>query len=134
MKRFTLITAVFAMMFFTMPQNAGIESQNTAKVYWMITVNVPLGQLSAYHAFAQNELRPAQEKYGYKFIGSWQTIVGDIEQAISICEFENMEAYNAARLKFVGSEDWKKLSPSFTKYVKSVETRFLRALPYSKIK
>jgi len=133
MKKFTSIIAVFAIMFFTLPQNT-LAQKPSAKVYWMITAEVSIGQLAEYHAFAQKELRPVQEKYGYKFIGTWQTIVGKIEQVISIAEFENMEAYNNARRNFLTSDEWKSMSKKLDTLMRKVETRFLRAMPYSRIK
>ncbi len=83
---------IIALFLFTLVQTEVIAQETPAKVYWMITVEVPVGKLAEYHSFAKEELIPVQEKYGYNFIGSWQTIVGDIEQVISISEFENMEA------------------------------------------
>lgn len=132
MKR-TILYLLLITLFFVVGADRGMAQKASAKVYWMITVEVPLGKLAEYHAFAQKELMPAQEKYGYRYIGNWQTIVGDIEQAISICEFENMEAYNTARRNFVGSDEWKQLSGRFNQFIKKVESRFLRAAPYSGI-
>ncbi len=132
-KYFLYISAILIAI--TVIQNDVSAQEAPAKVYWMITVEVPVGKLAEYHAFAQAELRPVQEKYGYKFIGSWQTIVGDIEQVISIAEFENMEAYNNARRSFLGSEDWKtSVGKKVDSFVRNIKTRFLRATPYSRIK
>ena len=100
----------------------------------MATIEVPLGKLSMYHAFAANELIPLQEKHGYKFIASWQTIVGAIEEVVVICEFENMAAYNKARVSLVNSEEWKQIGPRLTDLSRAFNTRFLRATPYSAIK
>jgi hypothetical protein len=132
-KYFLFISAVLIAT--TVFQIDVLAQETSSKVYWMITAEVPLGKLASYHAFNQKELRPVQEKYGYNFIGSWQTIVGDIEQVISIAEFDNMEAYNKARVAFLGSEEWKtSLGSKVDSFLKSIETRFLRALSYSSIK
>ncbi len=74
------------------------------------------------------------EKYGYNFIVTWQTIVGSIEEVISVAEFENMTAYHKARRSLVTSEDWEKVGKKNTQFVKSTKTRFLSATPYSKMK
>ena len=132
-KSLTLISVI--LFAFILLQTRATAQENPGKVYWMITVEVPVGRLAEYHSFAQEELIPVQEKYGYNFIGSWQTIVGEIEQVISISEFENMEAYNNSRRSFLGSEEWKaSIGKKVDSLVRSIKTRFLRAAPYSRIK
>lgn len=133
MTKLTLIIAVFSMMFLALPQNT-VAQKPSAKVYWMLTAEVPMGKLGEYHAFADKELYPVQKKYGYHLIGTWQTIVGEIEQVISIAEFDNMEAYNTARRNFLSSDEWKTLSKKLDSLIRKVESRFLRATPYSGIK
>ncbi len=134
MKKLFLIIGVI-LIAITVIHNDVSAQDVPAKVYWMITVEVPVGKLAKYHSFAQEELIPVQEKYGYNFIGSWQTIVGDIEEVISIAEFDNMEAYNNARRSFLGSEEWKtSVGKKVDSFVRSIKTRFLRAAPYSRIK
>ena len=134
MKKLFLIIGVI-LIAITVIHNDVSAQDVPAKVYWMITVEVPVGKLAEYHSFARDELFPVQEKYGYNFIGSWQTIVGDIEEVISIAEFDNMEAYNNARRSFLGSEEWKtSVGKKVDSFVRSIKTRFLRATPYSRIK
>ena len=82
----------------------------------------------------EKELAPLTEKHGYKPVATWQTIVGDIEQVISVAEFENMAAYHKARRSLLGSEEWKNLSKKFGELTKNIKTRFLSATPYSKLK
>ena len=92
MKKLTLFLSLFTLLL--LPASQTIDAQQLGqKVYWMATIEVPVGQLSAYHAFAEKELVPLQEKHGYHFIATWQTIVGDIEEVLVICEFESMAAY-----------------------------------------
>jgi len=82
----------------------------------------------------EKELAPLTEKHGYKPVATWQTIVGDIEQVISVAEFENMAAYHKARRSLLGSEEWKTLSKKFDALTKSIKSRFLSATTYSKLK
>jgi len=132
MKNYFFFISVILIANLFIPNDA-LAQDKSEKVYWMITVEVPIGKLAEYQAFVQAELRPVQEKYGYKFIGSWQTIVGDIEEIISIAEFDNMEAYNKARISFLGSEEWKtSLGKKVDSFVRRIKTRFLRATPYSR--
>jgi len=114
--------------------NIGFAQQASEKVYWMVTTEVALNNLPEFHAFMGKELAPLMEKHGYKPVVAWQTIVGDIEEVVSVSEFENMTAYNKARVSLLTSEEWKAASKKFGAMVKSTKTRFLRATPYSKLK
>lgn len=133
MKKLSLITIIFVLTLFLLPRDS-VAQKSSDKVYWMITVEIALENLSKYHDLAARELIPMQEKYGYKFIGSWQTIVGNIQEVISISEFENMDAYNKARQDFLGSDEWKVFIKENPDLLKNIKTRFLRATSYSKIK
>ncbi len=110
---------------------AGFATQQSAKVFWMITAEVPIADLPAYHTLSAEELVPLQERHGYNWVASWQTIVGDIEEVISVAEFESMDAYLQARRSFLGSAEWAELSPKFGAMTRSVRTRLLTATPYS---
>ena len=133
MKKLTLFLSLFTPLLLSTPQT--IDAQQLGqKVYWMATIEVPIGQLSAYHAFTEKELIPLQEKHGYHFIATWQTIVGEIEEVLVIAEFESMAAYHKARVSLLTSEEWKVAGPKFSAMTKGIKTRFLSAAPYSKIK
>jgi hypothetical protein len=124
------ILAILLLIFF----NVGFAQQTSEKVIWMVTTEVSLNNLPEFHAFMANELVPLMEKHGYNSVAAWQTVVGDIEEVISISEFENMTAYQKARASLLGSEAWKTASKKFGTMVKSTKTRFLSATPYSKLK
>ena len=125
-------SALFILLFLFL--NVGFAQQANEKVYWMVTTEVALNNLPEFHAFMGKELAPLMEKHGYMPVAAWQTIVGDIEEVVSVSEFENMTAYNKARVSLLTSEEWKTASKKYGTMVKSTKTRFLRATPYSKIK
>ncbi len=115
-------------------QTETLAQQPSGKVYWMSTIVVPLGKLQDYHAFAEKEQFPLQEKYGYRFVAGWQTIIGDIEEVIAVAEFDSMDAYLKARVSLLGSVEWKALAPKIDALSRSVRTRMMSALPYVKMK
>ncbi|NIR48705.1 hypothetical protein GWO43_09730 [candidate division KSB1 bacterium] len=133
MKTITSIIGILAVVLLLNCENC-LAQQVGDKVYWMATVEVPIGKLSEYHAMTEKEQVPLMEKHGYKFVAVWQTIVGDIEEVILVAEFENMAAYHKARRSLLGSEEWKTLSKKFDALSRSVRSRFLSATPYSKMK
>ena len=114
--------------------NILFAQDDSEKIYWMSTIEVAIGDLSDFHSFNMKQLKPLTEKYGYKPVATWQTIVGDIEQVITVSEFENMTAYHKARKSLLGSEGWREIKSKFNKLTKSIRTRFLSAAPYSSIR
>jgi hypothetical protein len=112
----------------------GAAQQLGDKVYWMAITEVPLAKLPEYHAWSEKELVPLMEKHGYYFVAGWQTIVGDFEEVISVSEFENMAAYHEARKSLLGSEEWKTVSIKFNTLSRGMSSRFMSALPYSRMK
>jgi len=131
MKPLTFLLACLLLIAFTSEICA---QQPDTKVYWMAIVTIPVGKIQDYHAFAAKELVPFYEKHGYRFIGGWQTIVGEIEEAISIAEFDNMDAYLKARMSLMASPEWKTIGSKTDMYAKAVRTRMLSAVPYLKTK
>jgi len=117
-----------------MTHTDSLAQQQSAKIYVMITVTVPLGKLPEYHALAEKELIPLQEKSGYRFVAGWQTIIGDIEETIRVAEFDNIEAFLKARASLLSSPEWKALADKFDPMMRGVQTRVLSALPYIKMK
>jgi hypothetical protein len=133
MKTFN-ITLLILVTFLFVNHSKSLAQQPGAKVYWMATVSVPIGKLPEYHVFAEKELIPVQEKYGYRFIGGWQTIIGDIEEAVVISEFDNMDAYLKARVALLTSAEWKTVGEKLDALSKGVRTRMLSAVPYINMK
>ena len=120
-------------VFFLFNSNNVYSQDSGEKVYWMSTIEVPLGKLEAYHSFNRRELLPLMIEHGYNPVATWQTIVGEIEEVIFVAEFENMQAYNKARVSLLGSVDWQTASKKFESLTKGISTRFLRAAPYSNL-
>ncbi len=133
MKRTAFLLSFLGVLLVLMPRD-GFAQQLGQKVYWMATVEVPIDKLADYHVFVEQELMPLQEKHGYHFVAAWQTIVGDIEEAIIVAEFESMEAYHKARVSLLSSEEWKAVGKKFSTFSRNIKSRFLSATPYSRMK
>ena len=105
--------------------------QSSQKVFWMVTLQVPIADLTAFHALNEEELFPLQASHGYNWVAGWQTIVGDIEEVIAVAEFESMDAYLEARQSLLGSAEYAEVSQRFGAMTRSVRTKLLTATPYS---
>ena len=128
------VTLLVLVIFLFANHPDSLAQQQSAKVYWMATVVVPIGKLPEYHAFAEKELIPTQEKYGYRFIAGWQTTIGDIEEAVVVSEFESMDAYLKARVALLASAEWKAIGPKMDALSRGIRTRIMSAVPYIKMK
>lgn len=132
MKTFLKFVAI-AVFIFSFQTSA--QAQPTGdKVYWMMTATVSISDLPRFHELNSKEVVPLMAKHGYKWVATWQTIVGDIEEIIAVAEFENMAAYHKARNKLMSSSEWATVSGEFGEVVKSIKSRFLSSVPYSPLK
>jgi hypothetical protein len=118
-----------------MLSNVGLfAQQKEGKIYWISTVTVPLGKIKEYHAFLEKELMPVQEKLGYRYVGGYQTVVGDIEEITAVAEFESMDAYQKARAGLMASTEWITLGQKLDSLIRGIQTKFAIAIPYLKAK
>ena len=131
MKRSALLSLLLILALTTSLTDA---QEKNNKVYWMVTTTVPLAKIPEYHRFAEKELFPAQEKYGYTIVAGWQTIIGEIEEVIVVAEFDDMNAYMQARRNLLRSPEWKAMGPAMDALTRSTTTRMMTALPFVSMK
>ncbi len=105
--------------------------QPSEKVFWMLITEVPIDKLPQYHAISAQESMPLFEEHGYTWVATWQTIIGDIEEVVSVAEFENIGAYHRARVSLLRSPGWEQLSTKIGPLLRSTKSRLLSATPYS---
>jgi len=125
---------LFLLLLLLLTANCSLAQQKSAKVYWMVTTTVPLSKIPEYHRFAEKELFPALEKYGYTIVAGWQTIIGEIEEVIVVAEFDDMNAYMQARSNLLRSPEWKAMGPAMEALTRSTTTRMMTALPFVAMK
>ncbi len=119
-----VVLLVFAQMGF-------VTQQSSEKVFWMLVSEVPIEKLPQFHAITAESTLPLFAEHGYTWVAAWQTIIGDIEEVVSVAEFENIAAYHRARVSLLGSPEWAELSATLGPILKSTKTRLLSATPYS---
>ena len=131
------VTAFAATLLFAgglfVSQTSFAQSSESTKVFWMVTMEVPMSQLPAYHKLNQEKIFPLHARCGYKWVAAWQTIVGDIEEVVGVAEFASMDDYLAARKKLLASAEWAAVAPQLDTMSRGIRTRLLRATSYSLI-
>jgi hypothetical protein len=105
--------------------------QSSDKVFWMTVSEVPVEKLERYHTLAAETIMPLFEDHGCRWVASWQTLVGDVEEVVNVAEFENIAAYHRAKVSLLASPEWKQLSGTLRPLVRSTEQRLLSATEYS---
>ena len=111
--------------------STSMAAPKSAKVFWMVTAEVPLAKLPAYHQLNAEKISPLQLEHGYSWVVSWQTIVGEIEEVIAVAQFESMDDYLKARQSLLASPEWAAVAPELNAMTRSIKTRLLRATAYS---
>ena len=133
MKKFSFALLILSGML-VLGYTGSTAQQKSEKIYWMSYATVPLGKMSAYHKLEQEKLVPAREKAGYHYVAGWQTIVGEIEEVITVTEFDDMNAYQKARAALLSSPEWKAAIADMADMTRGAHTSLMSALPYIKSK
>ena len=89
-----------------MAQVGFATQQPSEKVYWMLISEVPIEKLPEFYTISGERTMPLFAEHGYRWIASWQTSIGDIEEVVSVAEFDNIGAYHEARVSLLGSAAW----------------------------
>ncbi|UCG86491.1 MAG: NIPSNAP family protein [Gemmatimonadota bacterium] len=105
--------------------------QPSDKVFWMTISEVPIESLQQFHTLSAETIMPLFEDHGCRWVASWQTVIGDVEEVVNVAEFESIDAYHRAKVSLLASPDWKQLSSALRPLVRSSEQRLLSATEYS---
>ena len=71
---------------------------------------------------------------GRRWVASWQTVIGDVEEVVNVVEFESIDAYHSAKVSLLASPEWKQLNSELRPLVKSGKQLLLSATQYSPLR
>jgi hypothetical protein len=130
--RKALASVLAALVVALMLTQVGFAAQQPSdKVFWMTISEVPIEKLPQYHTLAAETIMPLFEDHGCHWVASWQTVIGDVEEVVSVAEFENIGAYHRAKVSLLASPEWKQFSSTLRPLVRSTKQRLLTATQYS---
>ncbi len=130
--RKVLASSLAAIVVALMLTQVGFASQQTSdKVFWMTISEVPIEKLPQFHTLAAETIMPWLEDHGCRWVASWQTVVGDVEEVVSVAEFESIGAYHQARVSLRNSPEWEEFSRALRPLLRSGKSRLLTATQYS---
>ncbi len=104
------------------------------KVYWMTISEVPVERLQRFHDLSAETIIPLFEDHGCRWVASWQTVIGDVEEVVNVVEFESIDAYHSAKVSLLASPEWKQLTSELRPLVKDGKQLLLSATQYSPLR
>jgi hypothetical protein len=108
--------------------------QPSDKVYWMTITEVPVANLQQFHDLSAEAIIPLFEEHGCRWVASWQTVIGDVEEVVNVVEFESIGAYHSAKVSLLADPEWEQLGNALRPLVKITEQRLLSATQYSPLR
>ena len=127
-----LTSALAALVVALMLTQAGFAAkQPSDKVFWMTISEVPIESLEQFHTLSAETMMPLFEDHGCRWVASWQTVIGDVQEVVNVAEFETIGAYHRAKVSLLASPEWKQFSSTLRPLVRSTEQRLLSATQYS---
>jgi hypothetical protein len=106
-------------------------SEADDKIFWMTISEVPIENLQEFHAVSADVVIPLLEDHGCRWVASWETVIGDVQEVVNVVEFESLDAYHEAKVSLLSSPDWEQLSDRFRPLVGRAKQRLLSATEYS---
>ncbi|KPJ85521.1 MAG: hypothetical protein AMS18_16240 [Gemmatimonas sp. SG8_17] len=130
-----LASAIAALMVILMLTQVGFAAkQPSDKIYWMTISEVPVERLQQFHELSAETIIPLFEDHGCRWVASWQTVIGDVEEVVNVVEFETIDAYHRAKVSLLASSEWEQLSSELRPLVRSSKQLLLSATQYSPLR
>jgi len=130
-----LASAVTALVVTLMLTQVGAAAKPPSdKVYWMTISEVPVERLQQFHDLSAETIIPLFEDHGCRWVASWQTVIGDVEEVVNVVEFESIDAYHRAKVSLLAGPEWKQLGSELRPLVRSSKQLLLSATQYSPLR
>jgi len=108
--------------------------QPNDKVFWMTVSEVPIESLQQFHILSAERMIPLFENHGCRWVASWQTVIGDVQELVNVVEFESIGAYHRAKVSLLASPEWDQLTDTLRPLVRNTKQRLLSATQYSPLR
>jgi antibiotic biosynthesis monooxygenase (ABM) superfamily enzyme len=102
-------------------------------VYNQVVYLLHPGNIDAYLDIEQ-QMKPLVEKAGYRFIGSWRTTIGNMNEFTSIFAIEDMDHLQKAGAAMMENKEYVALAKKLASISTSYTTKVMRATPASPLK
>ena len=101
-----------------------------APVYLHSKIKLKYGQLGAFND-AMAEAKPIVEEHGWKLVGAWSTMIGDLNEVHDIWEIKDANAVGAVMRSAFGDPAFRAVAAQFAEQIEEEILTFLTKTPYS---
>ncbi len=128
-------SAIAALAVILMLTQVGFAAkQPSEKIYWMTISEVPFEHLQQFHDLSAETIIPLFEDHGCRWVASWQTVIGNVQEVVNVVEFETIDAYHSAKVSLLASPEWEQLSRELRPLLKDSKQLLLSATQYSPLR
>ncbi len=103
-------------------------------LYWLSTLKIAHADMREFLDILGNQIVPVADRHGMKLIGSWQAIVGNMEEITDIWAFEDMEHFSRAIGSLAKDPDVQAALERVRCLVQNENTKLLLPVPFSPLK
>lgn len=101
-----------------------------APVYLHSKIKLRYGQLGAFND-AMAEAKPIVEEHGWKLVGAWSTVIGDLNEVHDIWEIKDANAVGAVMRSAFGDPAFRAVAAQFAEHIEEETLTVLTKTPYS---
>jgi NIPSNAP protein len=99
-------------------------------VYLLSKIKLRYGQLGAFNE-AMAKAKPIVEQRGWKLVGAWSTVIGDLNEVHDIWEIEDANAVGAVMSSAFQDAEFRGIAAQFAAQVEEEILTVLTKTPYS---
>lgn len=103
-------------------------------IYLLATVQLNTGKLQEFSDILSKEYLPIAEKQGQKLVGTWRTVVGNVDEVIDLWAFDSLEHFSKVRAALAQNPEWQKAYVRLRSTVAAENHRIISPLAFSPLK
>lgn len=103
-------------------------------IYLLATVQLQTGKLQEFSDVLSQEYLPIAESYGQKLVGTWRTVVGNVDEVTDLWAFESLEHFERVRGSLAQNPDWQKAYVRLRSVIAAESHKIISPLPFSPLR
>jgi len=103
-------------------------------IYLLATVQLHTGKLQEFSDILSKEYLPIAEKQGQKLVGTWKTVVGNVDEVTDLWAFNSLEHFEKVRGTLAQNPDWQKAYVRLRSTVAAESHKIISPLSFSPLK
>lgn len=100
-------------------------------LYLMATVQLHTGKLQEFNDILSKEYLPVAQKYGQKLVGSWRTLIGNVDEVTDLWAFNSLEHFEKVRASLAENPEWQRAYARLRSVIAAESHKVVSPLPVS---